>query len=55
MHITNRSTESLPSLSSFTLDQSQYLSDCSPSLTPPQTQQQLTDNNLGLLLGKGEG
>lgn len=55
MHITYRSTESLPSLSSFTLDQSQYLSDCLPSLTPPQTQQQLTDNNLGLLLGKGEG
>lgn len=55
MHITYRSTESFPSLSSFSLDQSQYLSDCLPSLTPPQTQQQLTDNNLGLLLGKGEG
>ena len=55
MHITNRSTESLPSLSPFILDQSQYLSDCLSSLTPPQTQQQSTDNKLGLLLGKGEG
>lgn len=32
------------------LDQSEHLSNCAPT-SPPLTQQQLTDNNLRLMLG----
>ena len=37
------------SISFLMLDQCQYLGNCPP--TPPLTQQQSIDNNLGLMLG----